>query len=345
MAGMQNGRETIRSPRSCFVHVGTHKTGTTAIQGYLATHDGAISRLGLCFPQAGRWDVGTGHHNIAAELNGVATFVPEAGTLADALAEIERADLPRACLSSENFEYLATRPDVLARLRDAIGAIGYWPRVVIYLRAQDTYLESLYAELIKHGVDVPFRDYVRRLTRDGSITEFGVTYAFRYDELVATFVDVFGYDAVVVRGYATTGLPDRILRSFFAAIDCQCRADADSSMELLGFDNARRSTGEVIAQLCDNIATATSSAHAIASVRAMIAASPELASRPFAALEENDRDLIAQLFADANQRLWQRWKIADDMTAPSRNREGLSPAKLVREAEELLFPQAIETAT
>ena len=51
-----------------FVHVGTHKTGTTSIQVFLRGHAAALRRQGLYVPTTGTIDPQSGHHNLAWEL-------------------------------------------------------------------------------------------------------------------------------------------------------------------------------------------------------------------------------------------------------------------------------------
>ena len=51
--------------KTLYLHVGTHKTGTTAIQALLTTRSDAFAQAGLFVPQTGRIDEASGHYNIA----------------------------------------------------------------------------------------------------------------------------------------------------------------------------------------------------------------------------------------------------------------------------------------
>lgn len=134
-----------------FVHAGLHKTGTTALQTALAAHAKRLRRNVLLYPTAGRPDGFDGHHNIAWQLSGDLRFQQEFGTVDDVADEIARFR-GDAVISSEDFETVLGEPERLAalvrhpalRTRDVI--------VVIYLREQVSYLESLFFEMLHHGM-------------------------------------------------------------------------------------------------------------------------------------------------------------------------------------------------
>jgi hypothetical protein len=107
------------------LHIGPHKTGSTAIQEFCSTHRGDLAEAGYWYPFAARWDI---HHAVlpAAYMHEHA-FLPaelvgqDPGALIDSL----RADAPpgfRVILSSEIFWELlmndqAAFHSMLARLR------------------------------------------------------------------------------------------------------------------------------------------------------------------------------------------------------------------------------------
>lgn len=195
-----------RSPvgRTLFLHVGTHKTGTTSLQKTLSENSVTFATAGLYFPRTGRAPGSGGHHNIAWELARDARFDPTFGTLSELVAEIAAVDSPSVCLSSEDFEYLYHDARSLERLRDAFAATNFRIAVVIYLRPQASYAESLYAELVKHGFPQTFGEFLQKLLIDGKI-EFGSywRFTFDYEVLVGNFAAIFGEANVIVRPYST----------------------------------------------------------------------------------------------------------------------------------------------
>jgi hypothetical protein len=294
---------------SCFVHVGTHKTGTTAIQRFLAGNRERLALDGLYYPRTG-WLSGAlpGHHNVASELAGD-RFDRAAGTLGDVVAEIARARPRNACLSSENFEYLHVRDDALAALRDAIVAIGYRPRIVVYVRAQDEYAESLYAELVKHGMLLPFASFLDAVTGAG-VVWYDRAWAFRfeYTKLASRFAAVFGSDAVIVRAYRDDGAAGSIVPDFLDAIGVAPPAAAAAEPPV--YENMRLTTGGVIEQLFRNTAAHLHDAGLAAAGAELVARDPHAASEPFRPLTPRDRERVGARFAGDNARLAQRWPAA-----------------------------------
>ena len=208
--------------RTAFVHIGTHKTGTTSIQAMLAMNAPAFRVAGLFVPETGRSNPAyAAHHNIAWQLSGDRRFDAHDGTLADLLGEITSAGSPNVCLSSEDFEFLHGNEPALLTLRDAFAGIGYAVTIVLYLRPQADYLESLYAEICPVW-NVAFADFLDRIIAEGG---YGGT-LFDYDCLIDRFTAVFGTDRVIVRAYRAAD-PAHALMHAFARIVTGDRALAE----------------------------------------------------------------------------------------------------------------------
>ena len=152
----------MKAPRrTLFIHCGLHKTGTTAVQEVLAHRTEALRAHGLLVPLAGRVH-GRAHHNIAWQLTRDGWFDPLYGTL-DEIAE-EIADFPGdAILSSECFETLLDRPDGFAPLLGHPLLRGHHGVLLLYVRNQADYLESLGAELLRHDEDMELEALLRRV--------------------------------------------------------------------------------------------------------------------------------------------------------------------------------------
>jgi len=172
------------------------------LQTVLTANDGILADAGIYVPHAGRLDATGGHHNIAWELNEDHRFDATRGTFADALEEIARRGAPRVCLSSEDFEYLHVRPQALRAIADGLREIGYLPVVVVYLRPQAGYAESLYAELVKHGLAQTFDAFLSTIIAEGEF-RFNGRWCFTldYERLLDDFAEIFGVRQVITRRY------------------------------------------------------------------------------------------------------------------------------------------------
>ena len=202
------------SLRTAYIHIGTHKTGTTSIQALLAANASTFSETGLLIPSTGRIDAASaGHHNIAWELTGYRDYDPRSGTFAALLHEISGSDALDVCLTSEEFEFCHADRAALCRLRDGLRGIGYEPRIICYLRPQADYLESLFAEICPVW-NVGFTDFRDAILTDGI---YGCS-RFAYDRLLEPFAAVFGHERLMVRPYRASAPSEALLRDFAAVI-------------------------------------------------------------------------------------------------------------------------------
>jgi hypothetical protein len=193
------------------MHAGTHKSGTTYLQNFLQSNEYALAVEGLYVPVAGRVHP-SGHHNIAWELTGDARYDPIHGTVSDLLAELSSVSASRACVSSEDFEYLYGNPQALKTFRSRLNEIGYAVKVLFYLRPQAEYAESLYAEFVRHGFTLDFQEFLELF----AASKLRKCPTSDYSVLLKPFADVFGTDNLIVRRFWNSRGPDRILIDFLS---------------------------------------------------------------------------------------------------------------------------------
>ncbi len=180
------------------VHMGLHKTGSTAIQRMMATNKIKLSDRGVLYPTTGR--VGAGHHDLAWSFN----RKPEQMPLWIALrSEISRSNPRQVVVSSEEFESLNTT-ERWSRLRDELEEKA---RVVCYLRRQDDYVISSYHQHVKTGATHPIAQHERKIAPR-------LDYAAR----LASIEAAIGKAAMIVRPYEKQQLPGGVLPDFLAAI-------------------------------------------------------------------------------------------------------------------------------
>lgn len=150
-------------PRRLLVHAGFHKTGSTALQYFLASAANKLRRRGILYPISGR--AGSGHHNIAWQVTGNQLFEPSAGTIDDVAAEIAQFD-GDAILSSEGFESLLEEPGLLNPLLLHPALREHESTVLIYVRNQSSYVESQYFSMVVgHGRGDEFMTFLQLALR------------------------------------------------------------------------------------------------------------------------------------------------------------------------------------
>ncbi|MGA3118337.1 MAG: VCBS repeat-containing protein [Syntrophobacteraceae bacterium] len=133
-----------RKPRRLLVHAGLHKTGTTALQAFLTSKVADLRRHGVPYPCSGvNKRFGMGQHNIAWQITRDRRFESSSGTIDDLANEVAQFD-GDVILSSEDFESIIDEPERFAPLWRHPALREHEFTVLIYVRNQSSYLESLF---------------------------------------------------------------------------------------------------------------------------------------------------------------------------------------------------------
>ncbi|MQA73283.1 MAG: hypothetical protein GEU88_02840 [Solirubrobacterales bacterium] len=177
-----------------YLHIGRHKTGSTAIQHFFAANRAKLREQGLLYPQAGRppkKGISYGHHLLARELT--APNQDSAGSWDDLVTEISNADEKAFLLSSENFDLL-TEKEQFAALHSRLSDFDV--KVIVYLRRQDEFLHAYYCtDVLHHGQRRGFHEY-RKLPKIQA----------DYLDFLSRWEATFGRQALIVRAYEESAL-------------------------------------------------------------------------------------------------------------------------------------------
>ncbi|NNE86602.1 MAG: hypothetical protein HKN27_00875 [Silicimonas sp.] len=190
-----------------FLHIGPHKTGTTAIQTAFADNAAALRRRGLLYPKC-NWAY-PAHHRLAFamkdKVNPIDGSRPDFATELDALCQaLEKSRLPRAFISSE--EFFACPADRIARLKAALPVENV--TILAYPRRPDTFLISCHNQKTKqvgNGFAAPITRFLKEPHK----------IAPEIDALacITAWADVFGNDNVALRPFeAGSPLDDMVAR-------------------------------------------------------------------------------------------------------------------------------------
>ncbi len=142
------------------LHVGTGKTGTTSLQKHLALNRSTLSAAGVLYPDLSSIVGGQRfyHNGLANRGIGAKTADPTVFVALNLLANESSHD--RILLSAEalgvrgdpgpaSASYESRRRAFVKRLGKQLNAFDVHP--VIVLRRQDTFVESGYKQMVKHG--------------------------------------------------------------------------------------------------------------------------------------------------------------------------------------------------
>lgn len=194
--------------KTLYLHIGIHKTGTTALQNALRKNDKTLLRNNIIFPRKGC--VGKSNHShLAWEQYKKEAFDPARGGIADVVTEIASSECSTAILSGEDFEFFFDNKHIEAfhsAVKDHFNVF-----VVVYLRRQDNVLRSEFIQWVKTGyVDSDFDLFCKF---------FSTHSRFFYHNLVDRWAKVFGKEKMIVRVYEKERLKNRnIVHDFLHAI-------------------------------------------------------------------------------------------------------------------------------
>lgn len=163
--------------RRCFIHIGTHKTGTTSIQHLLDRTSSSLLQRGYFYPQVGRPEGFSGQHNLAWEISGDYRFQNDYGTIDDLIREVKDRS-GDVILSSEDFECVLYNRSKFSDFLSLLQSSGFLVTVILYVRNQIEYLPRIYLTLLHCGLDLAFSEALHSALDCGQ---------FRWREWVAVF--------------------------------------------------------------------------------------------------------------------------------------------------------------
>lgn len=205
--------------KTLYIHIGHFKTGTTALQTFLACNPKFLARNGLDYAPVSLKHAK--HSRLAFSIyraagvetlmHGYANTTPPEELWAELFDYVRASPQPRVIVSTEEFMRMGTFPEAAAQL-PALAELGYDIdiRIIAYLRAPDAHLRSWYNQLVKMKVKVP----------DFNLALRHVIEPVHYDYALALrpWVETFGAEAVTVRPYDKASREGNALFADFLSI-------------------------------------------------------------------------------------------------------------------------------
>ncbi len=209
-----NGSFKIILVATIYLHIGHMKTGTTALQRFLAANREAFQDIGFFCPMP--FTGGGAVHELARVLWREPVFEGPAELLRDETAQslyqrinrqIEESGCERAILSSEDFSESGEESEIFCEaVRSHLA--DHDIRVIVYLRRQDKALEARYKQYVK-------------IWREGKLMSFeehNGGHNVDYLDALSPWAKVFGRENIIVRVYEKHRMPAGIQADFCKAI-------------------------------------------------------------------------------------------------------------------------------
>lgn len=223
-----------------YLHIGTHKTGSTMIQKTLEDErnfkDEGIVYLDRYKPPV--IEISERGHNNTEVLN---NFIKKIA------ADIE----PYA--NSKNLKFIISNEklagnkrigyknalDVAGSMKNILGNFDWEIKVVVYFRRQDDFIESLYSQRIYNGSPETFQNFIDQLDER----------SFCWEDVADAYAEHFGKENILVRRYHRQYLPhlDSIIQDFGKTIESSALQEfRDESSYNEGFSNSALKVIELI---------------------------------------------------------------------------------------------------
>jgi hypothetical protein len=192
--------------RVCYIHIGPHKTGTSAIQWFLKQNRAELLKLGYFVPESGT--ARGAHHPIARDLCGEP--LPERKKFAAAKFAHHVGNTPSnaVIISSEALAGLLREPEYGQRFFARISELNLLPKLLVFPRNQPQWINSRYA------------DGVRSCTLPESFESFALRHTERLSSLYSPFFALADtYNAELIsRPFTTETMANNVVPTFLRAV-------------------------------------------------------------------------------------------------------------------------------
>lgn len=189
--------------KTLYIHIGTHKTGTTAIQKFSAEKAKELLELDIYYPNISRPiinKISNGHHLLPWYLVGhpvPAKYYGEYHDKRDLLfpsliEEIKSSSCQNIILSSEEFDRL--KKGEIEKLKEYFEDFDV--KIIAYLRRKDSYIESMYqTDVISNNQKNDIFEYMKQ-----------VPIPLDYYSFVTNWQNVFGKENIFINFYCKKSL-------------------------------------------------------------------------------------------------------------------------------------------
>jgi hypothetical protein len=172
-------------------------------------------------------------------------------------------------------------------------------RVVVYLRRQDTFIESMYTQVIQQGESLSFEDFLAGFRDPASLD---------YERILDAFASVFGHDHVVARSYDNARESGGVINDFGRILNSRTLQQFELRTRL---NVSYSRTALEIARACNPHLDATQRQHLRYVLQAVC---PMRQESSFQLLNNTQRAKMFARFAASNRRVARRMTSRGDQS-------------------------------
>lgn len=208
--------------KTLYLHIGTPKTGTSAIQAFCSNNQAVLNSKGYCYPIMPYTYPGIGRNRNAAFLqcgiykDKVRQIAEEKKRIAEGIAIVREyfETYDNVILSDEGL-WIASyekRKTLWTDLKEYSEKYHFTVKVVVYLRRQDMFMDSRWRQRIKGNgcrrtrIDISWTDYINNLPEAVQLD---------YYAALEKISSVFGRENVIVRRFDRKYFTDGMVQADF----------------------------------------------------------------------------------------------------------------------------------
>lgn len=186
-----------------YLHIGTPKTGTTAIQNFLSDNNEILNKYGICYP-----DFGFRYPKIGVLRNAhfllTADFDENGQKSSQQPGKDYESGLDMIADLAKTYDKIIISDEAI--WRGSSGRDNFWPKlkydlwkrsldikIIVYLRRQDLWMPSFWGQKIKTGSVLHFQEYLQFMDETDYPTDY-----FQYMEMLSS---IFGEESLIIRVY------------------------------------------------------------------------------------------------------------------------------------------------
>ena len=168
-----------------YIHVGTPKTGTSAIQVFCSKNRKLLKEKGVCYP-----NLGFDFPGISSNRNGHCEVADQALEKLTGMLD----NFPVFVLSDE---HIWNNKDItterLLHYKEKLAEAGADMKIIVYLRRQDLLIQSYWAQQGKECMNTSFSDYI--------VSKKAKYFKLDYDKRLEEMAAAVGRENIIVRVY------------------------------------------------------------------------------------------------------------------------------------------------
>lgn len=227
--------------KTIYIHIGTWKTGTTSIQRYFAEHRQKFKAAGLLYPGKDN-----AHHQFVDDLISWGRKKEKISEYnLSIIEEIVNSEENFILLSSESFHAKNAYNELLSFLSQYLQC-EYEVKIIMYLRSQDTIIESFYAQRIFEGYSIDFKTFLEK--------DLDWTRLDHYHNIIK-WAEIFGKENLILRVYDRNRFINGIIPDFLSSIKMEnlLKISSPNVIEGISFSPPIVEYLRIFNSICDDI--------------------------------------------------------------------------------------------